>query len=105
MLADAKDDRVDGCYSRAEFRDALSRARDDQRLYANAVDIINEAAISHVTIPGQPCGSGRTVPPSAVPVASSGAATLWGAVALLVSVGAIGAGTLAHRRGASGPGR
>lgn len=98
VLADAQDGRIDACYSRAEFRDALDRARDDQRLYATAIDTIKEATISNVTVPGQPCGSGRTVPREPVPVSSSGASTLWGGAALVVIVGALGAGALARRR-------
>ena len=98
MLADAADNgRIDACYSRAEFRDALAQARDDQRLYGTAIDVIKEATISNVTVPGRPCGSGRTVPSHAVPVSSSGASTVWGAAALLVIGGAAVAGAVARR--------
>ena len=101
VLADAHDGRIDQCYTRAEFRDALDRARDDQRLYATAIDTIREATISNVAVPGQPCGSGRTVPGEPVPVSSSGASTLWGGAALIVVAGAVGAGALARRRRAA----
>ena len=98
VLADAVDGKIDACYSRAEFRDALGQARDDQRLYASAIDVIKEATISNVTVPGQPCGSGRAVPSPPVAVSSSGAGTVWGAAAVFVVAGAVGAGALARRR-------
>ena len=99
VLSDAEDGRIDACYSRAEFRDALGQARDDQRLYGTAIDTIKEATYSNVTVPGRPCGSGRTVPATAVPVSSSGASTVWGGAALVVVLGAIGAAVLARRAG------
>jgi len=91
VLADAADGRIDACYSRADFRDAKNLARDDQRLYGTAIDV--------VTVPGQPCGSGRTVPSSAIAVSSSGASTVWAGAVLLVAAGAAGAWALARRRG------
>lgn len=98
VVVDAVDNgHIDGCYSRAEFRDALSRARDDQRLYGTAIDTIKEAQYSNVTLPGQPCGSGRVVPATPVAVSSSGAGTVWAGAALLVVIGALGAGALARR--------
>ncbi len=98
VVFDAQQDgKIDACYSRAEFRDALALARDDQRLYADAIGTIKEGMISNVTVPGQPCGSGRAVPQAAIPVSSSGATTLWGGAALLVAAGALGAGALARR--------
>lgn len=104
VLADAGDGHIDACYSRAEFRDALHQARADQRLYGTAIDTIQEATISNVTVPGRPCGTGRTIPSRAVPVSSSGASTVWGAAALVVIAGAAVAGALA-RRGRPGGGR
>lgn len=105
VLADAVDGQIDACYSRAEFRDALNQARADQRLYGTAIDVIKVATISHVTVPGQPCGTGRTVPRHPVAVSSSGASTLWGGAALLVVAGAVGAGALARRGNARGGAR
>jgi hypothetical protein len=99
VLVDADDGKIDECYSRAEFRDALAQARDDQRLYADAIGVIKQGRISNVTVPGRPCGSGRAVPRSAVAVSSSGAATLWGGAALLVAIGALGAAAIARRVG------
>lgn len=96
VLADAEDGQIDACYSRAEFRDALKRARADQRLYGTKIDVITEAMISNATVPGRPCGSGRTVPRDPVAVSSSGASTLWGGAALIVVAAAAAAGALAR---------
>lgn len=104
VLADAVDGQIDGCYSRAEFRDALHQARADQRLYGTAIDTIQEGYISNVTVPGRACGTGRTVPSHAVAVSSSGASTVWGAAALVVIAGAAVAGAVARRGGPGGRG-
>lgn len=98
VIIDAQDGKIDECYSRAEFRDALATARDDQRLYANSIDVIKEGEYSNVTVPGQPCGSGRVAPARAVPLSSSGAKTLWGALVLIVIVASGGTGVLVRRR-------
>jgi hypothetical protein len=94
VLADAQDNgKVDACYSRAEFRDALRMARTDQRLYAALADVIDEAKITNVKVDGAPCGSGRVAPGSASSVDSGDGAGIWiGALALvgLVGVGAAG---------------
>ena len=97
VLADAADGQMDACYSRADLRDALAQARDDQRLYSATIEVIDEARISNVERPGRPCGSGRSVPETAIPVSSSGASTVWGAAALIVVAGAVGAGAAAGR--------
>ena len=105
VLNDARDNnRIDACYSRAEFRDALHQARADQRLYGTTVDTIQEGYISNVTVPGRACGTGRTVPSHAVAVSSSGASTVWGAAALVVIAGAAVAGAVARRGGPGGRG-
>lgn len=100
VLADAQDnERVDACYSRRDFNDALSRLRDDQRLYAALRDVIREGLISNVKVAGQPCGSGRIVPHGAVPDDSGSSRTLW--AGLIVGVGLVGtgAGLWARRAG------
>jgi hypothetical protein len=94
VLADAQDnERVDACYTRAELRDALRMARNDQRLYSALVDVIDDAQITNVKVDGAPCGSGRVAPGSATAVDSGDGTGLWiGALALvgLVGVGAAG---------------
>jgi len=57
ILADFEDNgQVDGCYSVEEFQEALQLARADERQYGAAVDIIDEARITNVDRPGEPCG-------------------------------------------------
>lgn len=98
VLADAQDnDRIDACYSRAEFREALRLARADQRLYGVELEVVADAQITNVAVPGRPCGSGRTVPAGAVPVDSGGWAGLWGGLGAAVVVVAVAAGAWGHR--------
>jgi hypothetical protein len=101
VLNDAKDNqRVDGCYSRADFRAALRLANEDQRLYSYEIEAIQDAQISHVKVPGEPCGSGRSIPATPRPDHSGGGTgALW--AGLLAGVGAVsvGAGLRARRSG------
>lgn len=100
VLADAKDNqRVDACYTRAEFSDALARIRDDQRLYSALREVIEEAQISNVEVPGQPCGSGRRVPSEAVDDTGGASPALWASLVVAVGVVGAGAGLWARRRG------
>lgn len=102
ILADAEDTRIDNCYTRAEFQEALRLARDDQRLYAFAIDVIREAQITHVTRRGTPCGSASVVPATPVRPGGSGAPALWLGILAAVGVVSVGAGAWVHRRGAGG---
>jgi hypothetical protein len=101
VLNDAKDNqRVDGCYSRAEFRAALRLANEDQRLYSYEIEAIQEAQITHVTVPGEPCGSGRSIPAHPRTDGSDGgAAPLWAGVLAAVGLVSAGAGLRARRSG------
>ena len=98
---------MDGCYTRAEFRDALRLPARRPATLRNALeDVIQEAQITNVTVPGQPCGSGRG-PRPAVAV-DDGAGSVSAAVAgrlgswasALVGAGA-GPGAAAATRRAS----
>lgn len=97
VLADAKDnERVDSCYTRAEFRDALRQASNDQRLYGVVLDVIRDAQITNVAVDGVPCGSGRVAPGSATAVDAGGGPGIWvGALAVVGLVG-LGAAGWAH---------
>jgi hypothetical protein len=100
VLADVQDNgRVDGCYTRAEFRDALRLAGNDQRLYGSQVDVIKDARITNVKVPGEPCGSARTVPETAVEDDSGGSLGIWIGLAVEVGAVAVGAGAWARRGG------
>jgi hypothetical protein len=100
VLADAQDNgRVDACYTRAEFNDAYSRIRDDQRLYSAVRDVIDEATITQVKATGRPCGSGRRVPSEAVDDTGGASPALWASLIAAVGVVGAGAGLWARRRG------
>jgi hypothetical protein len=101
VLADAQDNgRVDACYTRAEFNEALALIRDDQRLYGDLRDVIEqEGLISRVKVPGQPCGSARRVPSEAVDDTGGASPALWASLIAAVGVVGAGAGLWARRRG------
>lgn len=101
VLADAKDNRVDQCYTRAELNEALRLARADQRLYGVLVEIVEQAGIGKVKVEGQPCGSARRVPGDAIDDTGGASPALWGGVVLAVGLVGAGAG-LAARRGRDG---
>jgi hypothetical protein len=105
ILADYEDNgRIDSCYTRAEFRDALRLLRDDQRQYGNAADAVPQAEITHVAHPGEPCGAARTAPAVAVDDGSGPASMVWLGVVGVVVVGAVGGGVWARRGSGDEPG-
>lgn len=100
VLADAHDNgRVDGCYTRAELRDALRQASNDQRFYSAVVDAIKDAQITNVAVKGEPCGSGRAAPGSAIAVDAGGGPGIWIGALAAVGLVAVGAGGWAHFSG------
>jgi len=108
VLSDLEDNqRIDGCYTRVEYRDALRHVRNDQRLYAAAPDLIAEARITRLAGPDGGCLPPHTAPAAAVEEDSGGGPGIW--IGLAVAVGAVAAGAGAWaRRGAGGdedPGR
>ena len=57
VLADYEDNgRIDGCYTLAEYEDALRRIRPDQQQYGAAVDVIRQAELTNIRRPGGACG-------------------------------------------------
>jgi hypothetical protein len=106
VLADVQDNgRVDGCYTRAELNEALDLARDDQRLYGSAVDLIRDARITNVERPGQPCGTSVATADAAVEDDSGGSLGIWIGLAVAVGAVAVGAGVWARRGAGRGAGR
>ena len=105
ILADYEDNgRIDSCYTRAEFRDAMRLLRDDQRQYGNAADAVPQAEITKVARPGEPCGASRTAPAAAVDDGSGPSSALWLGVVGVVVVGAVGGGIWARRGHGDEPG-
>ncbi|WP_217914397.1 hypothetical protein [Miltoncostaea marina] len=97
VLADAQDSRIDGCYTRAEYREALRLAGADEVLYGNTIEMIELAQSSRVARPGRPCGEAATVPRRAVEDPSGSPRGLLAGMALAVGLVAVGAGALAGR--------
>lgn len=105
ILLDFDDNgQIDGCYTRAEFNEALELARADEQQYGAAVDIILEARVTNIDEPGQPCGDEQ------IPAAVSGedddgglsTGVIIGIVIAVAALLAVGAALLARRR-PSGP--
>jgi hypothetical protein len=101
VLADVNDnDRIDGCYTRAELNEALDLARGYDQLYGVAIDLIKDARITRVVRPGVPCGS---VPAAAAAAADSGGSLgVFLGVAVAVGAVAVGAGAWTRRAGGGG---
>ena len=57
VLADYEDNgQIDGCYTLADFEDALKRIRPDQQQYGAAVDVIRQAELTNIRRPDGACG-------------------------------------------------
>jgi hypothetical protein len=105
VLTDLEDNgRIDGCYTRSEYRDALRIARDDQRLYGDAPSVIAEAEIVRRAGPDGECLPPRTAPAAAVDDDSGGGLGIWIGLAVAVGAVAVGAGAWARRGTGDGAG-
>jgi hypothetical protein len=88
VLADYEDNgQIDGCYTLAEFQEALRLIRPDQRQYGAAVDVIRQAELTNIRRPGQPCGATATTPAADPGGADDGGG---GAPTALIVVGVVG---------------
>jgi hypothetical protein len=57
VLADYEDNgQINGCYSLAEYEEALRIIRPDQQQYGAAVDVIRQAELTNIRRPGEACG-------------------------------------------------
>lgn len=58
VLADYEDNgQIDGCYTLADYEEALKLIRPDQQQYGAAVDVIRQAELTNIRRPGQACGA------------------------------------------------
>jgi hypothetical protein len=58
ILVDFQDNgQIDECYTPEEFRQALTLVRNDQRQYGGAAEVLQQARITNVDVPGEPCGA------------------------------------------------
>ncbi len=97
VLADYEDNgRIDGCYTLADFEDALTSIRPDQQQYGAAVDVIRQAELTNIRRPGEACGgTSANGTPDPDPVGSPGTAESEGdalppVVILVLVVGGLG---------------
>ncbi len=90
---------VTGCYSAKDYRDALRILRLDEKLYGNAIEVIQEARTTNIARPGEPCTPARTAPEEAVSDDSGSGIGIWLGLAGAVGVIAVGAGVWARRGG------
>lgn len=93
---------VTGCYTDAEFREALRILRADEVLYGNAIDVIQEARPTHTRAEGEEGCEGEV---AAEGTDESGTGLgLWLGLAAAVALIAVGAGLWARRGGSGGDG-
>lgn len=58
VLADYEDNgQINGCYTLADYEEALKLIRPDQQQYGAAVDVIRQAELTNIRRPGQACGA------------------------------------------------
>jgi hypothetical protein len=100
VLSDYEDNGViNGCYTLAEYREALRIARADQAQYGSALERIAEARATRVKRPGETCEPLPTEPAATEDDDSGVSPILWVVIGLVVVGVAMGAGALARRRG------
>jgi hypothetical protein len=92
------DGQINGCYTDAEFREALRALRADEVLYGNAIEVIQEARATNTAEPGEPCEGGVPVEEASGEDSGSGVG-LWLGLAAAVGLIAVGAGLWARRGG------
>jgi hypothetical protein len=92
--------QITACHTAEDFREALIILRADERLYGNAIEVIQEARATFTAEPGEPCeGVALAVDPVEAEDSGSGAG-LWIGLAAAVGLIAVGAGLWARRGGA-----
>lgn len=100
VIADYQNNgRVTGCYTAADFREALQILRADEKLYGNAIEVIQEARSTNVARPGEPCEPALTAPEEAVEDEGGSGMAIWLGLAAAVGLVAVGAGLWARRSG------
>ncbi len=86
VLADYEDNgQIDGCYTLAQFEEALTLIRPDQQQYGAAVDVIRQAELTNLRRSGTACSSGSAAS-SATVLADDGGlpAAVWVIIVLAV---------------------
>ncbi len=86
VLADYEDNgQIDGCYTLAQFEEALTLIRPDQQQYGAAVDVIRQAELTNLRRPGAACNSGSAASSETVLADDGGLpAAVWVIIVLAV---------------------
>ena len=67
VLADYEDNgQINGCYTMAQYEDALKLIRPDQQQYGAAVDVIRQAELTNLRRPGAACATAISTSAEAV---------------------------------------
>jgi hypothetical protein len=101
VIADYQSDgQITSCHTDEDFREALAILRADERLYGNAIEVIQEARATFTAGPGGACEGAAVVAEPVVEEDSGSGAGLWIGLAAAVGLIAVGAGLWARRGGA-----
>lgn len=92
--------QITACHTDEDFREALRILRADERLYGNAIEVIQEARATFTAEPGEPCEGAVAIVEPVVEEDSGSGAGLWIGLAAAVGLIAVGAGLWARRGGA-----
>ena len=107
VLADYEDNgQINGCYTLAQFEDALRQIRPDQQQYGAAVDVIRQAELTNLRRPGEACGAASDGASSAAVSEDSGLPGAVIVIIVLAVLALIAAGAwfiISRRRGGDGP--
>lgn len=89
---------VTGCYSRADFRDAIDQLRNDERDYSVAVEVIREAQATNTADADGNCVGAQTAPDEGVDDSDTSTGLWIGLIAVIIVL-AVAAGVWARRGG------
>lgn len=97
--------QIDGCYAQGDFTEALDLIGEDEQ-YGAAIDVIRQARVTNVEVPGEDCVAATAAPLDDIPPADDdgddgGGVSAWVFGLIAVGVLAVGAGLWARRRGGS----
>lgn len=97
--------QIDGCYAQEDFTEALDLIGEDEQ-YGAAIDVIRQARVTNVEVPGEDCIAVTAAPLDDIPSATDdgddgGGVPAWVFGLIAVGIIAVGAGLWARSRGGS----
>lgn len=109
VLDDYEDNgQIDGCYPLDDFTDALELIGEDDAQYGAATDVVRQARVTNVEVPGEDCATTTAdvvdeIPAAPVDDGGSGGGLTWVIGLVALGVLALGAGLWARSRGGDRP--